>query len=117
MYADLDMIRIRSQQDAAGGCSLRRDDSVWPVLAVIDGSSDRSLGIMQDLLPGRVLPGYASAMAVILFLTGVHLIDIGAIGACGGRILVESKGRPLHRVGARQIREPEGAGDSDNRPT
>jgi polyisoprenyl-phosphate glycosyltransferase len=56
--------------------------------------------IGQTLLSGRVVPGYASLMTVILFLAGVQLIAIGVIGEYIGRIFIEVKGRPLYLLDA-----------------
>ena len=54
--------------------------------------------ICRTALLGRDVPGYASIMAVILFLAGAQLIAIGVIGEYVGRIFVESKSRPLYLV-------------------
>jgi glycosyltransferase involved in cell wall biosynthesis len=52
--------------------------------------------VCRTLVFGRVVPGYASLMTVILFSAGVQLIATGIIGEYIGRIYVESKGRPLY---------------------
>lgn len=68
--------------------------------------------IAKTLIEGRQVPGYASLMAVILFLAGIQLIAMGVIGEYVGRIFVESKGRPLYfldaYLGARGFGEPGG---------
>jgi glycosyltransferase involved in cell wall biosynthesis len=52
--------------------------------------------VTRTIVLGRDLPGYASLMAVILFLSGAQLTAMGIIGEYVGRIFVESKGRPLY---------------------
>jgi hypothetical protein len=54
--------------------------------------------IGRTLMWGRDLPGYASLIVVVLFLSGVQLIALGVIGEYVGRIFVETKGRPLYLV-------------------
>lgn len=54
--------------------------------------------ILRTLLFGKVVPGYASIMTVILFLGGVQLVCIGILGEYVGRIYHEVKARPLYIV-------------------
>lgn len=54
--------------------------------------------VCRTILIGREVPGYASLMVAILFLSGVQLIAVGVIGEYVSRIFVESKGRPLYLV-------------------
>jgi polyisoprenyl-phosphate glycosyltransferase len=66
--------------------------------------------VCRTLVAGRQVPGYASLMVVILFLSGMQLVAMGVIGEYVGRIFIESKGRPLYLVnahlGARGIQDP-----------
>ena len=43
---------------------------------------------------GKVLPGYTSIMASLLFLGGINLIGMGVLGDYIGRIYLETKKRP-----------------------
>jgi glycosyltransferase involved in cell wall biosynthesis len=54
--------------------------------------------ILQKLLIGTALPGYASMMVVILFIGGIQLITLGVIGEYLGRIYIEVKHRPLYLI-------------------
>ena len=54
--------------------------------------------IVKTLYYGIDLDGYASLMAVILFLGSIHLIVIGILGEYIGRIFIESKNRPIYLI-------------------
>jgi glycosyltransferase involved in cell wall biosynthesis len=54
--------------------------------------------ISRTLLFGADMPGYASIMVSVLFLGGVQLISLGILGEYVGRILTETKQRPLYVV-------------------
>ncbi len=54
--------------------------------------------IIRTLTTGIEVPGYASLMVAILFLGGLQLLSLGVLGEYVGRILTETKGRPLYVV-------------------
>jgi len=54
--------------------------------------------IIDALLFGRTVPGWATIMAAILFLGGVQLIVVGVIGGYIGRIYVEVQQRPPYLI-------------------
>ncbi|WP_213297087.1 glycosyltransferase family 2 protein [Paraburkholderia sacchari] len=54
--------------------------------------------IGRTLLFGNPVPGYASLISVVLFMSGIQLTGIGVIGEYIGRIYDESKERPIYLV-------------------
>ena len=54
--------------------------------------------MLRTLLWGIDVPGYASLLVAILFLGGLQLLSLGILGEYVGRILTETKGRPVYVV-------------------
>ena len=54
--------------------------------------------IIRTLTSGIEVPGYASMMVAVLFLGGLQLLSLGVLGEYVGRILTETKGRPLYVI-------------------
>jgi glycosyltransferase involved in cell wall biosynthesis len=68
--------------------------------------------VIRTTVSGIDLPGYASLMVAILFLGGVQLMSLGVLGEYVGRILVETKQRPIYVV-----RETLGLDSEPSQPT
>jgi dolichol-phosphate mannosyltransferase len=60
-----------------------------------------------------VIPGYASLLVTITFLSGVQLIVIGMVGQYVGRIYDEVRARPLYLVRDAQGFAPEGRASAE----
>lgn len=54
--------------------------------------------MIRTLFSGIDVPGYASLMTAILFFGGLQLISLGVLGEYVGRILVETKQRPIYVI-------------------
>ena len=54
--------------------------------------------MLRTLVSGVDVPGYASLMTAILFFGGLQLISLGVLGEYVGRILVETKQRPVYVI-------------------
>ena len=55
---------------------------------------------VRTMVFGNPVPGYASIIVSVLFLGGIQLISLGVLGEYVGRILTETKQRPLYVVRA-----------------
>jgi glycosyltransferase involved in cell wall biosynthesis len=79
---------------------LRVWSSIGLVLATLSGLYGGWL-VVRTLIWGIDVPGYASTMVAVLFLSGIQLISLGVLGEYVGRIFTEVKGRPLFLVSER----------------
>jgi len=71
----------------------------WCGAAVSIGAITYALYLILDtLIYGVDVPGYASMMVTILFLGGLQLLSLGIIGEYLARIFTEVKERPLYFV-------------------
>ncbi len=57
--------------------------------------------VVETLVFGADVPGFASLIVSITFLAGVQLLSLGVLGEYIGRIFAEVKGRPLYIVESR----------------
>jgi len=71
--------------------------------------------IIDTLLFGRIVPGWTSLMAAVLFLGGVQLVVIGIVGGYIGRVYVEVQQRPLYLI-KEKIGFAEASGGKESRP-
>ncbi|MGV6874019.1 glycosyltransferase family 2 protein [Pseudochelatococcus sp. B33] len=63
--------------------------------------------ILDTLIGGRDVPGYASLMSTVLFMGGIQLIGIGILGEYLGRTYIETKQRPVFIIRRIHAREQE----------
>lgn len=57
--------------------------------------------VLRTIIWGIDVPGYASVMVSVLFMSGIQLISLGVLGEYVGRIFTEVKARPLYLVAER----------------
>ena len=80
--------------------------SVTPLkIATISGSIISILSlifaiqiVIQTLIMGKDVPGYASTITSVLFMGGIQLITIGILSEYVGKIYLEIKGRPQYII-------------------
>lgn len=77
---------------------------VWSMIGVLISGLSVLYGgflVVRTAIFGIDLPGYASIIVSILFLSGIQLISLGVLGEYVGRIFTEVKQRPLYLVAER----------------
>jgi polyisoprenyl-phosphate glycosyltransferase len=70
---------------------------IWTYLGILVALLSFSYGsfiIVRTAFLGIDVPGYASLLTVVLFMSGLQLIGLGVIGEYLGRVYLESKRRP-----------------------
>jgi glycosyltransferase involved in cell wall biosynthesis len=74
---------------------------VWTYIGFLVALSAFSYGsfiIVRTMVFGIDVPGYASLITIVLFMSGLQLIGLGVIGEYLGRVYLETKRRPPHVV-------------------
>jgi glycosyltransferase involved in cell wall biosynthesis len=97
---------------------------VWTYVGVASAAAAfiyAVITLVQTIVWGIAVPGYASLLIVMLFLNGLSLISNGIQGEYIGRIFEEVKGRPLYVVGRTwnlgEAREARALGDPTPAPS
>lgn len=62
--------------------------------------------IIKTLVHGRDFPGYASIIAILLFLGGCIILCCGILGEYVAKIYIEVKNRPVYIIGKTNIENP-----------
>nr|WP_248279800.1 glycosyltransferase family 2 protein [Aromatoleum bremense] len=74
---------------------------VWSLVGLVMAAMSGLYGgwlVVRTMIWGIDVPGYASMMVAVLFLSGIQLISLGVLGEYVGRIFTEVKARPLYLV-------------------
>ncbi|QDF95881.1 glycosyltransferase [Azoarcus sp. DD4] len=77
---------------------------VWSLVGLVMAAISGLYGgwlVVRTAIWGIDVPGYASIMVAVLFLSGIQLISLGVLGEYVGRIFTEVKARPLYLVAER----------------
>src|SRR5499427_5338575 len=65
--------------------------------------------VLETLLYGKDVPGYPSLVVSVMVIGGVQLILIGVLGEYVGKLLSETKGRPVYFVAEHSVKRAESA--------
>lgn len=62
--------------------------------------------VIKTIIHGKDFPGYASIIAILLFLGGCIILCCGILGEYMAKIYIEVKNRPVYIIGKTNIEEP-----------
>jgi len=62
--------------------------------------------VIKTLVSGKSVPGYASLLAIMLFLCGFIILCCGILGEYIGKMYMEVKNRPIYIIGKTNIEDP-----------
>lgn len=77
---------------------------VWSLIGLGMAALSGAYGgwlVLRTMIWGVDVPGYASIMVAVLFMSGIQLISLGVLGEYVVRIFTEVKARPLYLVAER----------------
>lgn len=63
--------------------------------------------IIKTIISGKDIPGYASTIALILFIGGIIILSCGILGEYVSKIYMEVKNRPIYIIKDTNIDKPE----------
>jgi len=89
---------------------------VWTYLGMIVSVFALVMAIavlLQTLIYGNDVPGYATIVISIMLFSGVQIISLGILGEYIGRIFAEVKGRPLYLIAEEFSSPPRPADKAD----
>ncbi len=72
--------------------------------------------LIETFVYERTVPGYPSIIIGIMVIGGVQLLMIGVMGEYIGKVLSETKQRPVYFVAEHTVREAQGERRDDGRP-
>lgn len=62
--------------------------------------------IIKTIVIGKDVPGYASTIALLLFIGGIIILSCGILGEYVAKIYMEVKNRPVYIIGSTNVDEP-----------